>query len=169
GAKVEQVGGNWESLRNSVMQSNQGIAGSMLDNTNHMLEWAKDSNDALAQVTRGFIALSPVIGPAMTAVGGFLTNFSKITGVVGGTVKGLGHLAQTVGIVSKALSAGKGISGAATALGELANKSKIAKAAQMAFSAATKIATAVQAAFNAVMALNPYVLIAAAIAAVVTA
>ena len=169
GAKVEQVGGNWESLRNSVMQSNQGIAGSMLDNTNHMLEWAKDSDDALAQVTRGFIALSPVIGPAMTAMGGFLTNFSKITGVIGGTVKGLGNLASTIGVVSQALNAGKGISGAATALGELASKSKIARVAQIAFSTATKIATGIQTAFNAVMAMNPYALIAIAIAAVVAA
>ncbi|MDE6554593.1 MAG: phage tail tape measure protein [Lactobacillus sp.] len=169
GAKVEQVGGNWESLRNSVMQSNQGIAGSMLDNTNHMLEWAKDSNDALAQVTRGFIALSPVIGPAMTAVGGFLTNFSKITGVIGGTVKGLGNLASTIGVVSQALNAGKGISGAATALGELANKSKIAKVAQLALNGATRIGTAIQAAFNAVIDAGPWGIVAIAIAAVVAA
>lgn len=169
GAKVEQVGGNWESLRNSVMQSNEGIAGSMLDSTNNMLEWAQNSDDALAKITRSFIGLSPVIGPAMTAVGGFLTNFSKITTVVGGTVKGLGHLAQTVGIVSKALSAGKGISGAATALGELANKSKIAKVAQVALNAATEIGTGIQAAFNAVIDAGPWGWVAIAIAAVVTA
>ena len=68
GAKVEQLGGNWESLRNSVMQSNQGMTGSILDVMNNTLNWAQNSNSALAKVTRGFIALSPVIGPVMTCL-----------------------------------------------------------------------------------------------------
>ena len=108
GSKIEQVGGNWESLRNKAMASKSGVSGAMLDMINSTLEWATESDSSIAKITRGFIGLSPVIGPAMTGVGTFLTNFSKITGAVGGGVIALGNLASTLGIVTRALSAGEG-------------------------------------------------------------
>ncbi|MCZ9641999.1 MULTISPECIES: phage tail tape measure protein [Lactobacillus] len=92
GAKVEQLGGNWESLRNSVMQSNNKMTGSILDLMNNTLDWAQNSNSSIAKVVRGFIGLSPVIGPAMTAVGGFLTKAKTIGSVLGGTVKVVGKV-----------------------------------------------------------------------------
>lgn len=117
GAKVEQLGGNWESLRNSVMQSNQGMTGSILDVMNNTLNWAQNSNSALAKVTRGFIALSPVIGPVMTAVGGFLTNFSKITTVVGGTIKVIGKAGAGIfQLTGKLFGIGSGASKAASSM-----------------------------------------------------
>lgn len=169
GSKIEQIGGNWESLRNKAMASKGGVNGAMLDMINHTLEWSTNSDNAIAKVTRGFIGLSPVIGPAMTGIGTFMTNFSKITGAVGGGVKALGNLASTFGIVTSALSDGKGIMGAVSALDELASKSKIAKAAQIAMSAGTKIATAAQTAFNAVMNANSITLVVVAITAVIAA
>ena len=169
GSKIEQVGGNWEALRNKAMASKEGVTGSMLDMINSTLEWSTESNSAIARVTRGFIGLTPVIGPAMTGIGTFLTNFSKITGAVGGGIKALGNFASTVGIVTKALSAGEGFAGASKALGDLAKNSNIAKVAQMALSGATKIATLTQTAFNAVMNANPLTLVVVAITAVVTA
>lgn len=127
GAKVEQLGGNWESLRNSVMQSNQGINGAILDNMNNMLNWAQNSDSAVAGVIRSFIGLSPVIGPAMTAVGGFLTNFSKITSVVGGTVKVVGKAAGGIGRLTGKLFGAK--NGATAAASGLDATSKTAKSA----------------------------------------
>lgn len=125
GAKVEQLGGNWESLRNSVMQSNQGINGSILDMMNNTLQWAEKSDSGLAKAARGFIGLSPIIGPATTAVGGFLTNFSKITNVVGGTFKVMGKGVGVIGGFTKKLFGVKSKAGeAASALEKTSSSSQ---------------------------------------------
>ena len=78
GSNIEQLGGNWEALRNKSMQSVQNINGSMITNANNMLTWATNSNSAFAQVTRGFIGLSPAIGQSVTAIGTFLFNLDHI-------------------------------------------------------------------------------------------
>lgn len=72
GSKIEQVGGNWESLSNKAMQAKGGVSGALLDMANNALEWATKSNNGIAKVIRGFIGLSPVIGPVVAALGGFL-------------------------------------------------------------------------------------------------
>lgn len=91
GSNIEQLGGNWEALRNKSMQSVQNINGSMITNANNMLTWATNSNSAFAQVTRGFIGLSPAIGQSVTAIGTFLFN--------------LEHIVHGISMVSKAFSA----------------------------------------------------------------
>ena len=102
GSKIEQLGGNWESLRNKAMDSQSKITGSMLDMANTALDWAGKSDSSTAKVIRGFIGLSPAIGPAMTAVGGFLTNAQKIGTVAGSAFKGLGKLGSSaVNLASK--------------------------------------------------------------------
>ena len=40
GSKIEQLGGNWESLRNKAMDSQSKVTGSMLDMANTALDWA---------------------------------------------------------------------------------------------------------------------------------
>lgn len=102
GSKIEQLGGNWESLRNKAMDSQSKVTGSMLDMANKALDWAGKSDSSTAKVIRGFIGLSPAIGPAMTAVGGFLTNAQKIGNVAGSAVKGLGKLGSgAINLASK--------------------------------------------------------------------
>lgn len=102
GSKIEQLGGNWESLRNKAMDSQSKVTGSMLDMANTALDWAGKSDSSTAKVIRGFIGLSPAIGPAMTAAGGFLTNAQKIGNVAGSAVKGLGKLESgAVNLASK--------------------------------------------------------------------
>lgn len=102
GSKIEQLGGNWESLRNKAMDSQSKVTGSMLDMANTALDWAGKSDSSTAKVIRGFIGLSPAIGPAMTAAGGFLTNAQKIGNVAGSAVKGLGKLGSgAVNLASK--------------------------------------------------------------------
>ncbi|WP_260156352.1 phage tail tape measure protein [Leuconostoc citreum] len=96
GSKIEQVGGNWESLRNKAMSGSSGVTGSFLNMVNGSLNWATESNNHFAQVTRQFLGLAPAIGPVITATGGFITNFGKITGLLTGVGKTL-------------LSAGKGL------------------------------------------------------------
>lgn len=90
GSNIEQLGGNWESLRNKSMQSVQNINGAMITNANNMLTWATSSNSATAQFIRGFIGLSPAIGQAVTGIGTFLFN--------------LDHIINGISLVSKAFS-----------------------------------------------------------------
>lgn len=124
GSKIEQVGGNWESLTNKSLDAKGGVTGALLDMTNSTLNWAAASKSPFAEMTRSFIGLSPVIGPAMTATGAFITNASKIggaaktavTGVVG-MAKGFASITKnTVGVVARML----GISSSQAAVGATA-------------------------------------------------
>lgn len=90
GAKIEQLGGNWEALTNTAMQANQNVTGAVLDMLNSILTWAQGSNSAIAQVIQGFIGISPVLGPVMTAVSGFIVQFKNITGVIKAFVSPVG-------------------------------------------------------------------------------
>lgn len=92
GSNIEQLGGNWEALRNKSMQSVQNINGSMITNANNMLTWATNSNSAFAQVTRGFIGLSPAIGQSVTAIGTFLFSFKQITSTISVVAGGFSKL-----------------------------------------------------------------------------
>ncbi len=165
GSKIEQVGGNWEALRNKAMAAKGGVNGAMLDMTNSALEWSTTSNNGIAKMIRGFIGLSPVIGPAVTAVAAFTTNVGKIVGFAGGAIGAIGNLGKVFIVLKQASN----MSSAVTALKSLGKESLIAKTAAVALSAGMKIAAAAQWAFNAAASANPYVLIVAAIAAVVTA
>lgn len=78
GSKIEQVGGNWESLTNKAMAGSAGVTGAFLDMTNGALSWAGQSNSSTASVIRQILGLSPAIGAATVAVGGFLVNIKNI-------------------------------------------------------------------------------------------
>lgn len=96
GSKIEQIGGNWESLRNKSLAAKGGVNSAMIDMINQTITWATDSNSSIAKVARGFIGLSPVIGPAVTATGGFITAAGKISGVAIGAAKGLLGLGKSI-------------------------------------------------------------------------
>lgn len=91
GSSIEQLGGNWESLRNKSMKSAQAINGSMIQNANQVMQWATTSNSGVAQFTRGFIGLSPAIGTATTSVGLFLRNAKTIAGTISGGITGISN------------------------------------------------------------------------------
>ncbi len=171
GSSLEQLGGSWDNLVKKSMSGAKKINGSYIGMANKAVDWATKSNSAIAQATRGFIGLSPVIGSAMTAVGGFLTNAQKIGGALSGgisAIKVFGSGVSTFMNVSRALiGVAKGSQAALLALQAMANTSKIAKAGLIAYNAVVKVGTAIQVAFNAVMALNPFILIGVAIAAVI--
>lgn len=173
GSSLEQLGGNWDNLMKTSMAGAKKINGALIGSGNDFLQWATTSNESTAKAIRSFIGLSPAIGTAMTAVGGFLTNAQKIGGALSGGIRAIKLFGSGVGSfvnVSRALiGIAKGSQSALLALQMLAKTSIIAKTALLAYNVVVKIATAVQAAFNAVMALNPFVLIIAAIAAVITA
>lgn len=95
GSKLEQVSGNWEALSNTAQDKSSGVSIAFLDMTNAALNWANQSHSPFAQVIQDFIGLAPVIGPATTAIGGFLTQSGKIVGLL----KGLGGLVGTFGSV----------------------------------------------------------------------
>lgn len=126
GSSIEQLGGNWESLRNKSMKSAQDINGAAIQNTNRMLQWATDSNSATAQFIRGFIGLSPAIGTATTSVGMFLRNAKTIVGTIGGAIGGVSNFIKTAKLVASVV---EGWDGAKAALIALSNQSKIAAVA----------------------------------------
>lgn len=133
GSSIEQLGGNWESLRNKSMKSAQAINGSMIQNANQVMQWATTSNSGVAQFTRGFIGLSPAIGTATTSVGLFLRNAKTIAGTISGGITGISNFIKVgVGIVQVA----SGAKTATEAFGALAESSKLAAVAQWAFNSA---------------------------------
>lgn len=137
GSSIEQLGGNWESLRNKSMKSAQDINGSLIKNANEVMQWATTSNSGIAQFTRGFIGLSPSIGAATTSVGLFLRNAKTITGTLSGGITGISNFIKVGnGIVQVA----SGAKTAEQAFGKLAESSHLAAAAQKAFAAASFIA-----------------------------
>lgn len=130
GSSIEQLGGNWEALRNKSMKSAQDINGASIKNANAMLQWATDSNSATAQFVRGFIGLSPAIGTATTSVGLFLRNAKTIAGTLSGGITGISNFVKVgTGIVQVA----SGAKTATEAFGALAESSKLAAVAQWAF------------------------------------
>jgi TP901 family phage tail tape measure protein len=175
GSKIEQVGGNWEALRNKAMAAKGGVNGAMLDMINQSIEWATTSNNSMAQFIRGFVGLSPVIGPAITAVGAFTTNVGKIVGLVGGAVGAIGNLGRVFIVLKQAAN----VTEAITALEKLAKSSTIAKTAMVGLQAGQAIFTGLKTAAVAlggglqalwgIMLANPITLVIAAIAAVVAA
>lgn len=142
GSKIEQVGGNWEALRNKAMAAKGGVNGAMLDMINQTLEWATTSNSSIAQFTRGFIGLMPVIGPAVTAIGAFTTNVGKIVGLVGGAVGAIGNLGRVFIVLKQASDVTTAVAG----LKKLAETSKIAKAAMVGLKAGSAILSGLKAA-----------------------
>lgn len=180
GANIEQLGGNWEALRNKAMSSTQQINGSLITNANNVLTWAASSNSGTAQFTRGFIGMMPSIGAATTAVGGFILNAGRIGTTLGGGISAISNLVKTgSGLVSIATGA-KTVN---EALGTLAENSKIAAAAQGVLNAATSVGTTIkevygiitgqvaieEASLSAVMLASPITWIVAGIIAVVAA
>lgn len=152
GSSIEQLGGNWESLRNKSMKSAQAINGATIQNANRMLQWATDSNSATAQFIRGFIGLSPAIGAATTSVGMFLRNARTIAGTISGGITG----------ISNFIKVGTGIV-------QVASGTKTAAEAFEVLSKSSKLATIAQWAFNSAILANPITWIVVGIAAVVAA
>lgn len=153
GSKIEQVGGNWEALRNKAMQTKGGVNSAILDMMNQSLEWATTSNSSTAQVIRSFIGMSPAIGAATTALGGLFKGWGKLISFGGSVIKTVGN----VGRVMKALSMADDLTTAIGSLRELAATSQLA-AGTMRVLQVAQLALA-----------NPWVAIGVAIAAVVAA
>lgn len=153
GSKIEQVGGNWEALRNKAMQTKGGVNSAILDMMNQSLEWASTSDSSTAQVIRSFIGMSPAIGAATTALGGLFKGWGKLISFGGSVIKTIGN----VGRIMKALSMAGDLTTAIGSLRELAATSQLAAGAMRVLQVA-QLALA-----------NPWVAIGVAIAAVVAA
>lgn len=166
GSKIEQVGGNWDDLTKKSLAAKSGVTGSLLDMVNKTLSWAAQSNSSTAQVIRGFIGLSPAIGPAITAVGGFITNFGKIAGTVGKGITAIGNFGKgTIKVTKNLISLRNGTK----TLEELSKDSKLAATAMRAQSVATTLASNSTKIFGIALKALQFVGIVAAIAAVVAA
>ncbi|ABJ67858.1 Minor tail protein gp26-like protein [Pediococcus pentosaceus ATCC 25745] len=132
GSKVEQVGGNWEALRNKAMDSKNSITGGMLDMINKTITWAENSNNGIAKVIRGFIGLSPVLGPAIAIFGGLLIVTAKVGSAVGTLAKGFLAVGKgVVGLVSKLIGVATGNTAVgATSAGAATGEKAVGKSAE---------------------------------------
>lgn len=176
GASFEQVGGAWESLRNTSMQAAQGINNQYLGMIKNALDWATKSKSGTAGVIRSFIGLSPVLGAAATAIGTVLSGWGKMITLAGSVVGAIGHIGQVLKIVG---TSGGSITKIITALEGLNSKSKIVKATLVGLKIGNTIfsglASAARVAMGGIQALwgimmaNPITLVIAAITAVVAA
>ncbi|WP_323074702.1 phage tail tape measure protein [Limosilactobacillus reuteri] len=92
GAKVEQVGGNWEALRNTSLASHNAMSGAMLDLINKTLSWANTSHSGFAKFIQGAIGLAPVLGPVVTVTGQFLAHAERLGRVAIAAGKGIWNL-----------------------------------------------------------------------------
>ena len=92
GAKVEQVGGNWEALRNTSLASHNAMSGAMLDLINKTLSWANASHSGFAKFIQGAIGLAPVLGPVVTVTGQFLAHAERLGRVAVAAGKGIWNL-----------------------------------------------------------------------------
>lgn len=141
GSSIEQLGGNWEALRNKSMKSAQDINGSLIKNANEVMQWATTSNSGIAQFTRRFIGLSPGIGASTVALGGFLRSAGDINKSLGKGITGLSNLGKTTQIVAQGFKNGHSAAEIAKdGLSALSKNSLIAATAQKALAAAAFIA-----------------------------
>lgn len=132
GSKVEQVGGNWEALRNKAMASKSSITGGMIDMINNTITWAENSNNGIAKVIRGFIGLSPVLGPAIAFFGGLLIVTAKVGSAVGTLARGFVAVGKgVVGLVSKLFGVATGNTAVgATSAGAATGEKAVGKSAE---------------------------------------
>ena len=173
GSSIEQLGGNWESLRNKSMKSTKAINGSMIQSANQVMQWAATSNSGIAQFTRGFIGLSPSIGVATTSIGAFLRNAKTIAGTLSGGIAGISTFIK---IGSGFIQVASGAKTAKEAFGALTESSKLASAAskaattiQLAYGLATGKVAAEQATLSAAILASPITWVIAGIVAVIAA
>ena len=92
GAKIEQVGGNWEALRNTSLASHNAMSGAMLDLINKTLSWANASHSGFAKFIQGAIGLAPVLGPVVTVTGQFLAHAERLGRVAIAAGRGIWNL-----------------------------------------------------------------------------
>lgn len=112
GSKIEQIGGNWEALRNKAMDSKNGVVGAMIDMINNTITWATDSNSAVAQVIRGFVGLSPVLGPVLLAFGALTIVIGKVISsaqAIAGAFSGIGAVLTNPWFIAIAAIAAAGV------------------------------------------------------------
>lgn len=126
GSKLKRLEDNMGSLKNAAMESQSGISSSFLDSANGFVRWGTTSHSALANATRGFVGLTPVIGPAVTGLGTFLTHAQKIGDAAGSVISTVGNVGKTASSLTKIAM---GAEGAREGLENLAKSSKIAAAA----------------------------------------
>ncbi len=145
GSKIEQVGGNWESLSNKAAAGSAGVTGGFLDMTNGALDWAANSKSPFADFTRQMVGLAPVIGPATTATGAFLTSAGKIGSVIKGGGKAiLGVGKSIVSYVAKLMGIATGnTTVAATSAPAAAGTKAVGKGAQASAKSMLALGTAI--------------------------
>lgn len=82
GSAIEQVGGSFDDLKNTAMQSQDDLLRKTLNNIADMLNNLRTSHSEIGIITRDFIGLSPIIGPVVTAAGGFIKALASIESII---------------------------------------------------------------------------------------
>lgn len=109
GSALEQVGGNWDSLKNTAIQASSGMYKKIAGDISGFEDKLTKANTPLSKFVLNFIGLIPVLGPSLTAIG-------SLTTIIGGLMQMnpavllIGALGTALGIiVAKSPQAKNGI------------------------------------------------------------
>lgn len=69
GSALEQVGGNWDSLKNTAMQSSSNIYTRVANDISNLEDKLTKTKNPIGQFVRNFLGIMPALGPALTAMG----------------------------------------------------------------------------------------------------
>ena len=151
-----------------IVKSIPGIVQGLLA----LVSGAKPIGMILGAVFTGFLEALNIVMGVLGRFGTFLSKHKTTATVFATAIGGITAAWIALNAVSKAqgfISSIQKIGGVLPYMAKLLNLTKLQSAAMLVWSGITKAGAVIQAAFNAVMAINPFVLIIAAIAAVVAA
>lgn len=117
GSAIEQVGGSFDDLKNTAMQSQDDLLRKTLNNIADMLNNLRTSHSEIGIITRDFIGLSPIIGPVVTAAGGFIKALASIGSIINPWTIFGGLLAALAGRFVEIYNASKPLQKAVASIG----------------------------------------------------
>lgn len=135
GDAIDQMKDSWSGLNTVIMGESSPAIQSLAKWFANLADSIGKMHGPLGDLIKGFVAFAPIIGPAVIAIGAFITGAGKIVGVLGGAGKLLGSFtnktkgaggasAASAGQIAamgvKAAGIGVGIGAAAAGIGVFA-------------------------------------------------
>lgn len=132
GSQVDQMKDAFTGLQFASMQASSKGIQKFLMKVQDFVTYLQVSKGPFAEFIRGFIALSPVIGPVVAILGGLLIATAKVSTAVGTLAKGFLAVGKgVVGLVSKLIGVATGNTAVgATSAGAATGEKAVGKSAE---------------------------------------
>lgn len=118
GSAIEQIGGSFDDLKNTAMQSEDVFLRKTLNNVADIISKVQNSHDVLSTVIKDFIGLSPILGPVIVGVGTFAKAISSISTLMNPWVLFGATLAVLAGKFVEIYNASKPLQNAIKSIGD---------------------------------------------------